>query len=117
MAKQDKTGQNVVVTNDAERNAYLIKYEGSDDALGLAAYLDNGQERIFYHTEVSPEYQGRGLANLLVEDGIADTVAGDYQVVASCPLVRGWMEKHPEYEGKWRKPNMDDMNFLRSQLF
>ena len=51
--------------------------------------------RDFLHTEVDEAYGGRGLASDLVEAALADVRASGLRVVAHCPYVVRWLEKHP----------------------
>lgn len=113
---QDKTGENVVVQYSADNSAYLIAYEKDMQLLGSSHYLDNGDERIFYHTETNPNFQGRGLASILVKLALQHTTASNLKIVASCPMVLGWLQKHPEFEGEWRQPTMEDIMYLRQNL-
>lgn len=51
----------------------------------------------FEHTEVPPELGGKGVGSRLIK-GTLDQVRGTgLEVIAECPFVRGYIEKHPEY--------------------
>lgn len=54
-------------------------------------------ERVFYHTEVSKDYSGQGLASLLVNDAVDDAIAQGMRIVPVCPYVVTWFDRHPEY--------------------
>ena len=88
------------MTTRIEHDAKGTKYEILVDevAAGHVKYrLDEGVID-FTHTEVDDAYQGQGLAGVLVQgalDDVRDTT--ELRVVATCPYVRGWLEKHPEY--------------------
>ncbi|MCP3016987.1 N-acetyltransferase [Nocardiopsis dassonvillei] len=68
--RTDGTGAVVHVTLDGTRavSAYTVGLEDGTPA-GRADFVDPPQapgERVFFHTEVAPEFGGRGLAGLLV---------------------------------------------------
>jgi predicted GNAT family acetyltransferase len=89
----DKTGaQTEVSTEDGK---YTIAVEGK--TVGFAAFADRGDERVFYHTEVDPEFGGRGLATILIEEALTATRAAGRRIVPVCPMVAGVIEKHPEF--------------------
>lgn len=89
----DKTGaQTEVSTGDGK---YTIAVEGKP--VGFAAFADRGDERVFYHTEVDPEFGGRGLATILIEEALNTTRADGKRIVPVCSMVAGVIEKHPEF--------------------
>ena len=62
--------------------------------------------RAFVHTEVFPEFGGRGLAGTLVSEALADTRASGLRIVPFCPFVSAWLKQHPEYEEIVDWPNI-----------
>ena len=51
----------------------------------------------FIHTEVPPELGGKGVGSRLIK-GALDQVRGrGLKVIAECPFVKAYIEKHPEY--------------------
>jgi predicted GNAT family acetyltransferase len=89
----DKTGaQTKVSTKDGE---YTIAVEGK--TVGFAAFADRGNERVFYHTVIEPEFGGRGLATILVERALDATRADGKRIVPVCSMVANVIEKHPEF--------------------
>ncbi|OBK10757.1 GNAT family N-acetyltransferase [Mycobacterium asiaticum] len=89
----DKTGADVTITD--ENRKYTISVEGQ--VVGLADYADRGQQRVFHHTEIDPEFGGRGLATLLLEQALQDTQAAGKRIVPVCSMVVTVLKKHPEY--------------------
>jgi len=49
------------------------------------------------HVEVPPEYQGQGLAGKLAEAALNWARQQNLKVIPSCPYVKGYLGKHPEY--------------------
>jgi uncharacterized protein len=89
----DKTGAQTTVS--AGEGEYTIAVEGK--TVGLAAVADRDNQRVFYHTEVDEQFGGRGLANILVGEALEATRADGKRVVATCPMVAGFIKKHPEF--------------------
>ena len=49
------------------------------------------------HTEVPEKLRGKGLAAVLAETGLQYARENKLKVDVICPLVQGFMAKHPEY--------------------
>ncbi|MDY2941957.1 MAG: GNAT family N-acetyltransferase [Varibaculum sp.] len=114
---QDKQGNEIRVGLMPKYSAYIVAYEGEEHPAGVASFYDAPTgERIFYHTEIAPRYEGRGLASALVSEALRLTSADGVTVVASCPVVHGWLEKHPEFAGEWRIPTPEDIRALQHGL-
>ena len=90
----DKTGAQTTVS--AEDGRYTIAVEGK--TVGLADFADRGNQRVFYHTETDPEFGGRGLATILVEEALNATRAEGKRVVPVCSMVVTVLKKHPEFD-------------------
>ena len=90
----------LTVQNAPQRRRYELR--DGDTVIGKAHYLpyDGGQgpERIFYHTTVSENYAGQGLAARLVQEALDDTLDAGIGVVPVCPYVKLWLGKHPDYQ-------------------
>lgn len=50
------------------------------------------------HTEVDPEFGGRGFGGRLVRFALDDLRARGRLVDPACPFVRSWIEHHPDYQ-------------------
>ncbi|ANY05505.1 GNAT family N-acetyltransferase [Pseudonocardia sp. HH130630-07] len=81
-----------VVTHDPVRRRYEIALGG--ERVGLAAYTEDGDRRIFHHTEVDPALRGRGLASTLVGFALTDTRDAGWRIVPQCPYVQHWIASH-----------------------
>jgi predicted GNAT family acetyltransferase len=90
----DKTGAPTTVTEG--RQTYTIAVEGK--TVGHADYADRGDQRVFYHTVVDPEYGGRGLATILVEEALNGARNAGKRIVPVCPMVETVLKKHPEFD-------------------
>lgn len=89
----DKTGAPTTV--EAEDGHFTIGVEGR--TVGLAEYADRDGQRIFTHTEVEPDYEGRGLATILVAEALHQTRDAGLRVVPVCKLVAHFVETHDDY--------------------
>lgn len=81
----------------AAQNRYVFQSDGED--VGLTDYELHGSAIHLTHTEIDPEHRGSGLGDDMVQ-AVLDTVRldTDYTVVAECPFVVDFIERHPEYE-------------------
>ncbi|MBO0844412.1 MAG: N-acetyltransferase [Nocardioides sp.] len=53
---------------------------------------------LFVHTEVDDAYEGQGVGSDLVRGALDQVRAREgLRVAATCPFVRAWMRKHPDY--------------------
>ncbi|KAA1248446.1 N-acetyltransferase [Mycobacterium simiae] len=89
----DKTGAETTVT--AADGQYRIAIDGK--VVGVANYVDRGNQRVFDHTEIDPQFGGRGLATILVEEALKDARAAGKRIVPACSMVVTVLKKHPEY--------------------
>lgn len=87
--------EHIAVTDNTVKNQYEITVE--ETVAGLESYLDDGDVRIFYHTEISDEFNGRGLASTLVKEAVDLAVADGKTIAPVCPYVKKWSTKHEEY--------------------
>jgi uncharacterized protein len=93
MTTSDKTGAPTTVTAESDR--YTIAVEGNE--VGKAEFTDGGNQRVFTHTEVDDNYEGRGLATILISEALQDTRDSGLRIVAKCPMVANYVSKHDEY--------------------
>lgn len=74
-----------------------------DDQIALEDYefftTSEGEKGIEYkHTEVPKELGGRGIAGYLVKYILDDAAAKGLRVKPTCPYVKSYIDKHPEYQ-------------------
>jgi len=85
------------VVAEPSRQRYEL-FDG-DKMIGMSVYgLPDDLHVDFVHTEVDPDYGGRGLGGVLIEFAINDVKAQGKRVIAHCPYVRNWLGKHPEFD-------------------
>ena len=85
----------VTVTKNADGSRYEAHIDG--ERVGLISYTERDGAVIMPHTEVDPEFGGRGIAGQLTKFALHDVRAEGKSVVPACPYIAGWIEKHPDY--------------------
>jgi predicted GNAT family acetyltransferase len=86
------------VVDVPERSRFVLERDG--ETIGKAYYTREPGVITFTHTEVDPAIQERGLGSVLVKAAL-DAVAAEEgtRVVAKCPFVAAYIERHPDYQG------------------
>jgi len=85
-----------IVTDAPEDSRYEIR--DGDHLLGVAAYERRGDQVLFTHTEVDSDQGHSGLGSTLVRAALDDVRSKGGTVVPLCSFVRGWIDRHPEYQ-------------------
>jgi hypothetical protein len=83
------------VVHDPDRSRYEIHVDGQ--RAGYAHYVPTPEALVFDHTEIDDAYEGQGLGGKLARGALDAVRADGKRVVARCPFIRGWIEKHPDY--------------------
>jgi uncharacterized protein len=90
----DKTGAPTTVAAESDR--FTITVDGQQ--VGLTEFAERDGQRIFTHTEVDDNFEGRGLATILVDEALQATREAGLRIVAVCPMVAAFVEKHHEFD-------------------
>lgn len=86
----------VEVRNNPAQNRYEAWI--GEELVGFAEYGMGPSTVVFIHTEVAPQFEGRGVGGALAKGALEDIRAGgEYDVIPLCPFIKGYLEKHPEY--------------------
>lgn len=84
------------VQHDPKQNKYYAVVDGYE---GEATYSEESDgTRNFHHTFVPPELRGRGVAEAIVRHALDDTKKQGHRYIATCPYVKAFVERHPEYQ-------------------
>lgn len=105
----DKTGAQTTVGQSDD--SFTISVEGQ--RVGVSQFADRDGQRVFYHTEVDDEFEGRGLATILVGEALTTTRAAGLRIVPVCKLVAGYVGKHPEFNDVVDPPTREVIDWLR----
>lgn len=84
-----------VVTDQPDESRYELRVGG--ELAGFLVYRLRGQQINLIHTEIDPRFQGAGLATHLARFSLDDARKRNLAVLPTCPYVRRWISKHPEY--------------------
>ena len=106
----------ITIRNNPERGRFEVF--DADAMIGQAAYVDDiaADQRIFYHTVISEEYGGRGLAGVLAAQALDETVAAGLTIVPVCPYIKKYLGKHPGYAANVLAPTPAHLRFLSASL-
>jgi uncharacterized protein len=83
------------VTDNPAESRYELR--DGDTLVGIAAYRLTGDTVVFTHTEVADAYEGQGAGSQLAREALDDSRARNRRVVARCPFIAAWIERHPDY--------------------
>ena len=86
----------VEVTNNEAEKRYEARMDGR---LAGSAFYDTADDLIvFTHTEVDDAFEGKGVGSALARWALDDVRAdGRRKVIARCPFIKGWIDRHPDY--------------------
>jgi predicted GNAT family acetyltransferase len=88
------------MSNKVVHNTDAQRYEIYVDGI-LAGYTeakeDGSDVVVFPHTVVFEQFEGQGLASELVAGGLDDIRVRGKKIVAECPYVARFVEKHADY--------------------
>ena len=75
---------------------YLALLDGAE--VGFADVDPVGKDAVLIkHTEISPQYEGKGFAGQLMRHILEDTKGRGLTVVPVCPYAAAYIKRHPEY--------------------
>jgi molybdenum cofactor cytidylyltransferase len=86
----------LTVIDNPDRHRYEARTPEGEVA-GFAQYQRRPDRIIVVHTEVSPEFEGRGVAGRLASGALDDIRAQHLAVEPVCPYIRSYIERHPAY--------------------
>ena len=85
-----------------DRSRVVTKSRFEFEEGGQVAYLefeiDGNTWLTLWHTEVPPALQGRGIAGMLARTALEYARDQGLKVDVICPLVAGFIQKHPEFQ-------------------
>ena len=84
--------------NAVSNNPAHHRYELAVDGHIAATYYQIADGVItFVHTEVPPELGGKGIGSKLIKGALDQVRADGLKVIAQCPFVKAYIDKHPDY--------------------
>lgn len=82
------------IADNPTEQRYEILVEGH--LAGFISYALDGERITMWHTEIEPEYEGRGLASELAKVALDDVKQRGLSLVPLCPFVAKYVRRHPE---------------------
>ena len=82
------------VSNNTSAGRFEIRTE---NGTSLLKYVPSGDRLDLVHTEVPVADQGKGFGDALVRAALDHARSERLLVVASCPFVHAFLQKHPEF--------------------
>jgi len=96
----DQNQQGITVRDNPDKGRFDVLVD--DTQAGFSMYKDVGAEsarqRIFYHTRIFDEFEGRGLAGTLTRAALNTSTQAGYRIVAVCPYVTKWLSTHHDFD-------------------
>jgi uncharacterized protein len=77
------------------RSRYEVMVDG--ELAGFSEYRGVEGATVFTHTEVLDAYEGKGVGSALARGALDDVRARGRRLVALCPFIAAYLERHPEY--------------------
>lgn len=91
----------VVFTDKIRGEVQVFSKQVQAGQMNLA--MTGGRLAVF-HTEVYPEFEGRGFAKLLLEKLVSYARENGLRIIPLCPFVNAQFTRRPsEYEDVWSK--------------
>jgi uncharacterized protein len=83
------------VVDNPERHRFELSLDGHT---AFANYRLAGDTLIVPHTEVPPEFEGRGIGSALVKGMLEAIRTRRLKIRPLCSFVASYMRRHPEYD-------------------
>ena len=83
------------IVNNRERHRYELAVDGH---IAATYYKIDDGVITFIHTEVPPELGGKGIASKLIRGALDQVRAEGLKVIAQCPFVKAFIDKHADYQ-------------------
>ena len=83
--------------DNAANHRFELLVDGA--VAGLAMYRRRGDHTVVVtHSEVSPEFRGRGLGNELAQRTLELIRSRGEKIVPICPFFARYIQEHPDYD-------------------
>ena len=91
----------VLKLDDKQQGGFYIM--DGEEQLGEMAIGISDKTLTVFHTEVSPEAEGKGLAKMMLEAMVAYAREQQMKVVPLCPFVHAQFKRNPDkYKDLWQ---------------
>ena len=96
----DTNKEAIVLVDNPEESRFETDVDGH---IAFVSYLRRGETIFLTHTGVPRELVGRGLGSALARAVLDRARAEHWTVVARCPFIAQYVERHPEYQSLLRR--------------
>lgn len=87
----------ISVTDVPDRERFEAREE-SGEVAGFMTYQLTGDIIAYTHTEVMPEFAGRGVGSQIARAVMQDAKDRGRSVVPLCPFLVKWLDKHHDFD-------------------
>lgn len=84
----------IEIVDAPEQSRHEARIDG--ELAGILEYVEKRGRIALVHTEVLPEFEGRGIASKLAKFGLDEARRRELGVIVICPFVKAYVERHPE---------------------
>lgn len=88
--------EDISISNETGRQRYELAVGG--ELAGFVEYRVRDGTLDLVHTEVLPQFEGRGLAGQLARFALDDARAQGRKVAPSCSYIARYVERHPQVQ-------------------
>jgi hypothetical protein len=85
----------LVFHNDTDHHRYEAVLDGVP--AGFVEYSILSQAIMLTHTEVLPNFEGKGVGGFLARESLAAVRGTGKRVIPACPFIAAYLRKHPEF--------------------
>jgi predicted GNAT family acetyltransferase len=85
---------NITVTDAPGRERFEARTDDGEVA-GFVTYQLTGNVIVYTHTEVEPQFEGKGVGSVLARAVLDDARGKGRTVVPVCPFLSEWLDGHP----------------------
>jgi predicted GNAT family acetyltransferase len=96
----DTSKEAIAIVDNPEETRFEADIDGH---IAFVSYLRRDDTIFFTHTEVPQELEGRGIGSALARAVLDRARAEHWRVVARCPFIAKYVERHPEYQSLIRR--------------
>jgi len=83
------------VKNNPQENCFEVVIDGK---MAIVEYMIAGNNMVFTHTEVPPEFEGMGVGGKMAYVALEYAKEHGHKVQALCPFIASYVQKHEEYQ-------------------
>jgi predicted GNAT family acetyltransferase len=83
------------VVNNRAANRFEVDLDGK---VAILEYAETDAAIDLLHTEVPPALEGHGVGGALAAAALEYAKASGKRVVPTCPFVRSYIERHPDWK-------------------